>query len=98
MKTITNKSVDLNAPHIPNAPTCYAGLIEACLNQTPQGGFTYEDIKLRQRIEHACVKGISKFNLEDADHAKLVELVKSMRWLVRSEAIVQFTDDILNAK
>lgn len=93
MKIIKNKSVKIKGEQI-----TYAELVESCLNQTPATGFTYEDIKVRQRIEHACKKESKDLKLEDADYTKLSELVKSMRWGVRAEGIIQFTDDILNAK
>ena len=81
-------------------------LIKQTLDTQPQGGFSRDDLKNRDRIEtafkkvreeRAVVEGadggdiVKRFiDLEDADFKHLQEYVSSMRWISRSPFILEF--------
>jgi len=69
-------------------------LLKIALQQMPQGGFTFEESRARNRIADVLEKvesgGIIK--LEDSDHAKAVEVVKAARWGGNPKHLIQFAE------
>ena len=68
-------------------------LIKVCLNQQPQGGFSYKDLQDRERIDKAIKK--EPIKLEDADYKNLQKLVEDMRWTARHEDILDFVNEFV---
>ncbi|MCH8060093.1 MAG: hypothetical protein IIA11_06505 [Proteobacteria bacterium] len=72
----------------------YEQLIRSCLDNPPQGGFSMQDMKDRDRIEKALVASNGILELEDADVQNLKNLVSQMRWGVRHKDILALCDAI----
>jgi hypothetical protein len=73
-------------------------LIQGCLNQVPEKGFTYQDIKNRMRIDekiNALKPEDQVLQLEDADFLILKQYVKTMTWTTRSKFIAEFHEQFL---
>jgi hypothetical protein len=70
----------------------YSDLIKIALKMPEQGGFSYEDIDHRIKINRALDK--NPISLEDADHKYLVNLIKRTRWNFWHEDLLKFRDDI----
>jgi len=71
----------------------YKDLIEICLDVLPQGGFTPEGIRDRNRIQKSldgAKAGV--INIEDADFKNLEKLVKASRWTIRDKELATFLD------
>lgn len=95
MKSLNIVKCEISLPGIPQTNTI--DLVKACLNNVPESGFSYEDLKLRQRIEDACLKSKKEIILlEDNDANNLKILIKQMRWGVRHNDIVSFCQDVEN--
>ena len=75
----------------------YIWLINQCLNQMPEGGFTRSELKARARIDAVLEKTNGTIELEDADAEKLKRIVRLMRWKGRHADLVQFHDDVEEA-
>ena len=69
-------------------------LINSVLNNTPERGFTFDELKKRRRIsdqlEKAEKEKLNELILEDSDFETLRECVKNMNWAVRSKEIESF--------
>lgn len=99
MKLIENKKTSILKSETDKSCLDYRELIKSCLDMTPQGGFSFEDLTKRARIDAALKKSKNgKIELEDADYENLKSIVKEMRWLVRHNDILEFTKTILNEK
>lgn len=74
-------------------------LILACLDNLPDKGFTFSDLKSRRRISDVIETIDSKkkdvIDLEDSDFEVLKQCVLSMRWAVRSKFIEEFCEQFL---
>lgn len=90
MKKFNNDSFQIGGKKVD-----YKELIKTALDQTPQGGFSYEDIKERGRIDLAVEKANGVIELEDSDAENLKNIVKGARWAIRATEIEQFTETIL---
>jgi hypothetical protein len=69
-----------------------AQLVRAVLDHPPKEGFTFEDLKKRQRIDaalDAAGEG-DTLHLEDADFQTLKEAALAMRWIWRADFILDF--------
>jgi hypothetical protein len=68
-------------------------LIKGCLNQTPEHGYTFDELMKRQRVDEA-LNGVSEtdnyFMLEDQDYETLKKCALSNRWAVRHPFIIDF--------
>jgi len=97
MKTLKLIDLKFNVPGVNKPDTLY--LINECLNNTPEGGYSYEDLKNRQRIEKACEKAkATSIQFEDNDASNLQDIVQSMRWAMRHDDIMNFCKDVENMK
>ena len=86
MKTKENKTVS-----IAGKETTYQELITMCLNNPPEGGFTREEMKSRDRIEsQLTVHEDGAFHFEDADYTKLIAIIGLMKWAIRDSQLKQF--------
>lgn len=86
------------------------GLLRTVIDNTPQGGFTVEEMINRLRLSNAVNEFKDKFDvkefsdehlklkavlkLEDADYTKLKELFKEMKWGVVSTTIVELSKEL----
>jgi len=103
MKTLENKIVEMTTVMTAEGPkvekATYSELINSCLAMPPKDGFSYDEMKKRDRIfDLVKDKTVVSINFEDADYSNLVTIVNAMRWGIMSKAIIQFTDDIINLK
>lgn len=94
MKTFENKTIEVKS----GEPTTYAKLLQICLDVPPQGGFTTAEMKARLKVSTVLDKAITEISLEDADHEKLVSLVKDMKWGIMSQDLIDLEEAVLNAK
>ena len=78
--------------------TDYKELIKSCLERTPQGGFSIDQIRNRIRVLDKLKGAKVNLKLEDAEYSTLVDAVKNMRWALPHAYIVQFHDAVMNAK
>lgn len=78
-------------------------LLKASINETPQAGFTVDEmmyrLKVRQLLEETNAKLQTatvpvSLQLEDADYSRLKELVKAMKWAFASQFIVDFVNSL----
>jgi len=81
----------------------YATLCSQSLNTPPdpKRGFSYDDMKVRLKIDEAIdnlkEKGNEKWLVLDDDLAMiLMEAVKSTRWWVRHDDLIAFSEDVAN--
>ena len=78
-------------------------LIEATLDNIPQGGFTPKDIRERNRIqlvidkfrENKELKVKNKITFEDADYDNLKVIVGASRWGARDKILQGFLDKFI---
>ncbi len=64
-----------------------------------EGGVDLEELRKRVRILDALdATKDSNLLLEDADHAKLVEVVKAQKWRIASAELLQVLEAITEAK
>ena len=97
MKTLEKRNLTIEIPGLKQPNTLY--LIGECLNQVPEKGYSYDDLKNRQRIDAALKEAKPKsIEFEDNDASNLQTIVKAMRWATRHEDILQFCDDVENMK
>jgi len=93
MKSLDNKQTDIQ----PNeSRLTYGDLIKSCLDNPPDGGFTRDDIRKRDRIETAVDNGKKEIELEDADADNLKQIVSQMTWGIRHKDLIDFHDAIEN--
>jgi len=92
MKTIVNKTTTITTA--PEQFLTTADLIKQSLNVVPQGGFTREDFKVRDRIEAYLSDQARDFELEDADANALKKIVSEVRWTFRHPDLTDFLNEI----
>lgn len=78
-------------------------LMGVCLEHVPQqsGGLKLSEMRKRSRVLdqiEALPKGAAYLELEDADAATLQKCVEEMQWAKVSGGIIEFGDDVKNAK
>lgn len=95
MKKLENKKTELP---FGDKTYSYSDLIKAVLNVAPAGGFGIEDIKTRLKITDIIEKSNGEIQLEDSHYDYLKPLIKSFRWGVLHNDIVQFNDDFEKAE
>lgn len=78
----------------------YTHLIKMCLNMPKQGGYSYEDIKNRERIEEVIkdAKPGETVSFEDADFKNLQAIEKETRWMFRHPDLTKFIEAIREIK
>lgn len=74
----------------------YFDLIKVCFDATPQGGFTRDDIKKRNRIEEK-LKGDSA-ELEHDEFYSIKKICNDMKWNTRVSQIEDFLDYLDDVK
>jgi hypothetical protein len=99
LRAMTGKPTDVDK----FADTC--DILEVCLDNIPQGGYTPKDIRERNRLQVVIdefrtkrkedtsdkkVKPLLKF--EDADYDALKIIVNNSRWGIRSKDLQGFLD------
>lgn len=94
MKTLDIKKIDISFEETGSKGT-YKELINMVLNSPPgQNGFSFDDLKNRQRIEDALEKSNGKLELEDSDYENLKQYTNSTRWPFRHKDILKFCQDV----
>lgn len=95
-KTIENKQTTLDFNDKGEVKKMsYFGIIKICLDNPPQGGFSRDDIKKRNRIEEK-LKG-EKAELEHDDFHQMKKICNDMKWNTRHadlETFLNYLDDI----
>ncbi len=77
----------------------YAHLIEMTINKPPQGGFTYRDNAVRQKIENALKDAKDGVVImEDSEFDELKKLAEEMTFPFRAIFTNEFTDALRAAK
>jgi len=92
MKTLTNKTTSISIGENEFLKTY--DLIVQSLNVIPEGGFTREDFKVRDRIEACISKEAEEFKLEDADAITLKKIISSIKWTFRHPDLTDFLNEI----
>jgi len=93
MKTLSIKELSVKMPGIQQVTT--KDLIKAALDSIPDKGYSYDDLKNRQRIEDAIEKSKGgKVEFEDNDAKNLQAMVKATRWTLRHRDILEFCEQI----
>ena len=98
MKTIENRKTSIRVSEAEDKGASYFDLIMVCLNRTPQGGFTLEEMRRRLRVTDKLDPKKKSADLEDADFDKLKECVRGMIWGAMSKELVEFGDYIDSIK
>ena len=86
-----NKNYDLMIGEDKKAKT--VDLIKICLNQVPQNGYTFDDLRNRERIDKAIENGI--IELEDSDFKNLQGYVKTAKWTSRHPDLLDFINEFV---
>lgn len=94
MKVFENKKVKVKGQQ----QTTYAELLQVVLDVPPKEGFTTTEMRSRIKIQKALIKNAAEIQLEDADHEKLANLVKDMKWGVNAQELVDMEEAVINAK
>jgi len=92
MKTVLNLTFKPDNEKEP--PSTTAKLLVVCLKSMPERGFDFTEIRARQRIFDVIenVQDGGEIQLEDADHAKVVECVRASRWVEPSKHLITFAE------
>lgn len=93
MKSLALKEITLEGA--PQA-TPYTELLKMCVKNPPKDGFDAEEMEKRMRLTKALreAEGKETLELEDADAAKLKEVVAAMRWGIMDEGIVEMLNAV----
>ena len=92
MKTLKNKTTIISSA--PDQFFKTSDLIKQSLNVVPEGGFTREDFKVRDRIEAYLSDEAKEFKLEDADANALKKIVSTIKWTFRHPDLTDFLNEI----
>lgn len=82
-----------------NEKVTYADLIKIVINVMPQGGLSFNDNKLRDRILASVeteMDGVIKF--EDADGNNLKKICEQVKLPIRHKDLSTFNDDVMSMK
>lgn len=94
MKTLKIKEVNITFEENGDKVT-YKELINMVLNSPPgQNGFSFEELKNRQRIEDALHKSNGKLELEDSDYENLKQYTNNTLWPFRHKDVLMFCQEI----
>jgi hypothetical protein len=95
MKTLALKTVTVTNPSSGQAISQdYKVLLKACVNQVPEKGLLPEAMRERLKLLDLIAEAGETLELEDADAAKLKELVSSMPWAFADKELLAFTDAV----
>lgn len=74
----------------------YTDLIKLVLKHPKAGGYTYEDIAIRVRLNNVCdiFKTPQSFEISDDDGRYLVSLIQTMRWSFWHPDLLTFKNDM----
>lgn len=81
-------------------PMTAKALINQCLDNTPEGGFTVSVMRERQRVADAVdalEDEAEVLDLEDQDAQALLSCVRSMKWAIRHKGFIDFVDAVEGA-
>lgn len=93
MVQIENKTIKLLGK-----PSTYLKLLSELIKATPEGGFTFEAMKVHLRIDALLEKAEKTIKLENADYDYLVSLIDKQKWTVLSKELVEMIEYIKTIK
>lgn len=93
MVQIENKTIKLLGK-----PSTYLKLLSELIKSTPEGGFTFESMKIHLRIDAILNKSEKTIKLENADYDYLVSLIDKQKWTVFSAELVEMIEYIKHLK
>jgi len=97
MKKFENKTTGIQKSMKADDCMTFAEIGIECINNTPEGGFTPDEMRSRLRVIDNLKSAETEIQIEDADFEKLKQCVNSMKWAVMDQDIVDFTD-LINEK
>lgn len=78
--------------------TSYSKLLSELIKATPEGGFTFEAMKIHLRIDAIMDKADKRIKLENSDYDYLVSLIDKQKWTVLSKELVDMIEYIKTIK
>lgn len=93
MKEFVNKTTGIKEE---NKFILYSDLCKICINKTPEGGFTIEEMSKRLRIMEVLNKKKDKIILEDFDFEILKACIKNIKWGFMHKDLVEFNNTVVN--
>lgn len=95
MKTIKNKTTEINVTPTGDEKLTFADLAKVCVNNMPQGGLDVSQMKARLDVMEALEKANGEIKLTtSAQTETLKDCVKAMRWAILHKDVVEFTDAV----
>lgn len=88
------KSLALKTFKIGDQEVTYKVLLQNCLNQVPQAGFTPEEMRKRIKVLDVLEKAEGTLELEDADSEVLKACVKEMKWALLNKDVLALCDEV----
>lgn len=76
------------------SPITTKELITNCLKFPVQGGLSWEDISIRVKLEGILKNAEDEISLEDTDAVALKTIVKSTKWGLYHEDLVDFGNEV----
>lgn len=108
MKKLTLKKTGIADLGKDDKTLTYQSLIMICLNNTPKEGFTFAEMRARQRIEDTLndavgdaeitVENPIEVHFEDEDAKKLQELFLEVKWMTRHKDLIDFGNNLESMK
>ncbi len=92
MATLENKKVNIEFEK--GVQATYADLSKACLNNTPQGGFSSEQVVRRIRMLEALDASEEIIEIHDEDVPAFKQAVRSMRWISLHKDVAMYISDV----
>lgn len=95
-KTIENRETSMTMKNGQElTKMSYFDIIKLCLDNPPQGGFSRDDIKKRNRIEEKLIGDSAE--LEHDEFYSLKKICNDMKWITRHtdlESFLDYLDDV----
>ena len=102
MREIKLKTVQVNLKEVTGEdttiPFSYKDTIKGLLNAFIDKGMTIEDVEKRLKIRGKINSSEDVLTLEDVDYEYLKGLVLEEKWKFADQAIIDFVNEIKNAK
>lgn len=92
MKTLTNKETSIQ--NVDESKMTYADLSKICINVMPQGGLDVTEMMARLKVTNKLEEGNGTVKLEDSEAETLKACVKSMKWTMMHQDLVDFIQDV----
>lgn len=93
MKELLNKTTNLPVEE-GKEKIQYSDIIKIVLDIPPQSGFSFSEMKKRERIANAVDRATDKIELEDADASNLKSMLDYVTLKIRHKDLVVFYEDV----